>query len=153
MLMRPGSWTELFFLDEATAFAAGHRPCAFCRRARFTEFKTAWVAANPTIISSAAPRIAEIDNVLHAERIRKGGGKVTYEEEWQALPDGAMIELNATAYMVWRQRLLTWSFDGYLRDEIPYPVQRTVHVLTPASVIRTFRNGFLPNVHASAQIQ
>ena len=95
--MRPGSWTELFFLDEATAFAAGHRPCAYCRRARFNEFKAAWLAANPAATFSATPRIDEIDHILHAERTQKGGRKVTYEEALNALPDGAMIELDAIA--------------------------------------------------------
>jgi hypothetical protein len=152
-LMRPGSWTELFFLDEATAFAAGHRPCAYCRRARFTEFKTAWLAANPAVIASAAPRIAEIDNILHAERARKGGGKVTYDEQWRALPDGTMIELDAAAYVVWKRQLLKWAFNGYSRSEMPWPSQQTVHVLTPVSIVRTFRHGFQPGVHESAHIQ
>ena len=83
IVMRPGSYTELFFLDEATAFAAGHRPCAECRRGRFTEFKAAWLAANPGVTSSATPPMAEIDKVLHAERMRKGGGEVIYEEAWR----------------------------------------------------------------------
>lgn len=150
-LMRPGSWTELFFLDEATAFAAGHRPCAYCRRARFTEFKTAWLAANPAALSSATPRIAEIDTLLHTERARRGGGKVTYEEELSALPDGTMIELDAVAYLVWRTRLQRWSFNGYSRDEAPWLSEGTVRVLTPASIVRTFRTGFRPAVHDSVQ--
>jgi len=149
-IMRPGSWTELFFLDEATAFAAGHRPCAYCRRARFTEFKTAWLAANPAVIPSATPRIAEIDNILHAERARRGGGKVTFEEELSALPDGAMIELDGAAHLIWRRQLLKWSFNGYSPGETPRPSQRTVRVLTPASIVRTFRNGFRPDVHEGA---
>jgi hypothetical protein len=151
-VMRSGSWTELFFLDEATAFAAGHRPCAYCRRARFNEFKAAWLAANPAVTSSAAPRIAEIDNILHAERTRKGGGKVTYEEELQALPDGAMIGLDVSAYLVWGRQLLRWSFNGYSRGETSGLSKRTVRVLTPASIVQ-FRNGFRPDVHESARIQ
>jgi hypothetical protein len=115
--MRPGNWTELFFLDEATAFAAGHRPCAVCRRARFTEFKTAWLAANPVLIPSPTALIAEIDSILHAEWARRGGEKVMYEEELKNVPDGVMIELDAVAYLVWRRRLLKWSFNGYSRGE------------------------------------
>src|SRR5215470_5625755 len=91
-VMRPGSWTELFFLDEATAFAAGHRPCAVCRRERFSEFKTAWLAANPAL-TPVTSRVTEIDKILHTERTRRGGGKVTYEEELADVPDGALIEL------------------------------------------------------------
>jgi hypothetical protein len=151
--MRPGSWTELFFLDEVTAFAAGHRPCAYCRRARFVEFKTVWLAANPAVLSSATPRIAEIDTILHAERTRRGGGKVTYEEELHALPDGAMIELDAIAYVVWRQQLLQWSFEGYSRSEVPWSPKRTAHVLTPTSIVRMFCHGFRPGIHESAPTQ
>jgi len=151
-VMRPGSWTELFFLDEATAFAAGHRPCAYCRRARFNEFKAAWLAANPAVTSSATPRIDEIDHILHTERARKGGRKVTYEEALNALPDGAMIELDAVAYVVWRQQLLRWSFDGYEQGEMPRPSIQNVRVLTPASIVRMFREGFQPDVHESAHV-
>jgi hypothetical protein len=152
-IMGPGSWTELFFLDEATAFAAGHRPCAYCRRARFSEFKTAWLAANPAVIPAVTLRIAEIDNVLHTQRARRGGGKVTYEEELKALPDGTMVELDAAAYLVWGRQLLKWSFNGYSRRETPRPSERTVRVLTPASIVRTFCNGFRPDVHESAHIR
>jgi hypothetical protein len=152
-IMRPGSWTERFFLNEVTTFAAGHRPCAYCRRARFTEFKTAWLAANPDLIPSATPRIAAIDNILHTERTRRGGEKVTYEEEWQALPDGAMIELNAGAYVLWNQQLLRWSFDGYTQSETPRLSPQRVRVLAPASIVRMFRLGFRPGVHETARIQ
>ena len=148
--MRPGSWTELFFLDEVTAFAAGHRPCAYCRRARFTEFKAAWLAANHAATSSAAPGITEIDTILHAERTRKGGEKVMYEENLNTLPDGVMIELNAVAYVVWKQQLLRWSFNGYEHSKTPKLSLQNVRVLTPASVVRMFREGFRPDVHESA---
>jgi hypothetical protein len=152
-VMRPGSWTELFFLDEATAFAAGHRPCAVCRRARFREFKTAWLAANPAAISSTTPLITEIDKILHAERTRRGGGKVTYEEKLQDVPDGAMIELDTSAYLLWEQRLLKWSFSGYSHNESSRLSQQRVRVLTPASIVRLFRHGFRPDVHESGQVQ
>jgi len=149
-VMRPGSWTELFFLDEATAFAAGHRPCAVCRRVRFSEFKTAWLAANPALTSSATPRVTEIDKILHAERTRRGGGKITYEEELAGVPDGAMIELDAAAYLIWGRQLLKWSFHGYSQGEPMRLSQQRVHVLTPASIVRMFRTGFRPDVHDSA---
>jgi hypothetical protein len=148
--MRPGSWTELFFLDEATAFAAGHRPCAVCRRARFIEFKTTWLAANPLVTSSATPLIIEIDKILHTERTRKGSGKVTYEEELKNIPDGVMIELDTVAYLIWRQQLLKWSFHGYIQGEAPRFPTQSVRVLTPASIVQMFRHGFRPDVHESA---
>ena len=146
------SWTELFFLDEATAFAAGHRPCATCRRERFSEFKAAWLAANPAAISATTPRVTEIDAVLHAERTRKDGKKITYEEELRALEDGIMVEIDADAYLIWRQQLLKWSFDGYTSGDAPRLSARRVRVLTPASIARTFRSGFRPDVHESVRI-
>jgi len=152
-VMGRNSWTELFFLDEATAFAAGHRPCAACRRERFTEFKAAWLAANPAVTSSLTPRVTEIDVVLHAERVRKRGEKFTYEEELRALPDGTMIEVDANAYLIWRRQLLKWSFDGYTPSEANRLPTRHVRVLTPASVVRMFRHGFRPDVHTSAYLQ
>jgi hypothetical protein len=151
-VMQPGTWTELFFLDEASAFASGHRPCAYCRRARFTEFKTAWLAANPAVLPSATPRITEIDNVLHRERTRRGGGKVTYEETLPTLPDGVMVEIDGVAYLVWRQQLLQWSFAGYAQSETSWRPEQIVRVLTPASIVRMFRDGFRPEVHKSVQI-
>lgn len=151
-VMQPDTWTELFFLDEVTAFAAGHRPCAYCRRTRFREFKTAWLAANSACFPSITPRIAEIDNILHAERTQKGGGKVTYAEVPRAVPDGAMITLDANAYVVWRRRLLKWSFQGYAHEETSWRPERTVRVLTPASIVQMFRHGFRPEVHESAWV-
>ncbi|HEX3550596.1 MAG TPA: hypothetical protein VHT53_09475, partial [Candidatus Elarobacter sp.] len=67
-LLQPRRWTELFFLDEATALAAGHRPCAECQRGRYREFQAAWAAANPTLAGGAAPGADRMDAVLHAER-------------------------------------------------------------------------------------
>jgi methylphosphotriester-DNA--protein-cysteine methyltransferase len=75
----PGTWSELFFLDEATAFAAGHRPCKLCRRERQIEFKEAWLAANRELVNGDVPSIALIDSVLHDERALRGGGKRTFQ--------------------------------------------------------------------------
>jgi len=150
-IMSPGSYTELFFLDEATAFSAGHRPCAECRRERFQEFKAAWIAANAEFSVSPVPPISAIDKVLHAERVRRGGAKVTYEAELGTLSDGTMVEIADTAYLIWGKRLLQWSFASYTEIEEPYPLQRRVQVLTPASIVRVFSNGFRPEVHESAQ--
>lgn len=151
VVMSPGRYTELFFLDEATAFSAGHRPCAECRRARFREFKAAWLAANPNLIKSSTPPIAEIDRVLHTERAHAGGRKKFYEEELGALPDGTMIDVQGVAYLLWGERLLRWSFAGYTGVGDPLPPRQPVQVLTPASVVQTFRAGFRPEVHDSAR--
>lgn len=148
-VMRPGSWTELFFLDEITAFAAGHRPCAYCRRARFNEFKATWIAANLTALANETPRVAEIDAILHAERTGRGGEKVTYESDVRTLPNGTMITVEDQAYAVWNRQLLRWSFSGYSQSEELGLSSQWVQVLTPASIVRTFRAGFRPVIHLS----
>lgn len=146
----PRRYSELFFLDEATAFAAGHRPCAECRRARYNEFKAAWLAANPSRIDAVNPKIGEIDRILHAERVQKSGGKISYEAPYGALPPGTMIEHDAAACLVWGGGLHRWSFAGYARmPAVPSRSDR-VRVLTPASVVRLFAAGFVPQVHDSA---
>jgi methylphosphotriester-DNA--protein-cysteine methyltransferase len=89
-LMQPGLYTELFFLDEATAFAAGHRPCAECMRDRFGEFRDRWAVANAEA-SGTAVSAAAIDRVLHDERIGPGRSKVTFRATVGELPDGALL--------------------------------------------------------------
>lgn len=145
-----GTWSELFFLDEATAFAAGHRPCGYCRRERYRAFKRAWLAANPDRVVGPNPRIGEIDRVLHEERVLRGGGKVTFEAPMNALPPGTMFALDGGACLVWEGRLHRWSFDGYARMSQPI-VDRPVRVLTPASLVRVFAAGFVPQVHDSCR--
>ena len=143
----PHTWTELFFLDEATAFAAGHRPCAYCRRERYNEFKRAWCAANNA--GHNLPATA-IDARLHAERVAPGGGKRIWHARFGDLPAGTFIVLDSAPCLLWRSRLFAWSHTGYtLLQELPAPDTR-VGVLTPASVVATFRTGFQPQVHPSA---
>lgn len=145
-----GTYSELFFLDEATAFSAGHRPCAECRRARYNEFKAAWVRGNPGLAQSGNPPIAEIDKIVHAERVSRSGGKLTFDAPLADLPRGTFIEVGAEGLLVWEKELLRWSFEGYSS----YPVAslpNLVRVLTPRSVVQTFRSGFVPTVHASAK--
>src|SRR5881296_2034093 len=90
-VMTPGRYTELFFLDEATALAAGHRPCAECQRARYALFRDVWGAANPGIFLSSVPSAEEMDGVLHMERIGTKGTKSTYSSLLAELPVGTMV--------------------------------------------------------------
>ena len=145
-----GNYSELFFLDEATAFAAGHRPCSDCRKDRFKEFKSAWVASNPELLSKPRPSIEEIDKIIHSERAAKGGGKITFEAPINDLPRGTFIDVDGVALLVWRGALLPWSFDGYGPARDVLPPKTFVRVLTPASVVRVFASGFTPKVHLSA---
>lgn len=146
----PGNYSELFFIDEATAFAAGHRPCAHCQRARHREFKDTWVRANVADELRASTLMPAIDRVLHAERCVPGGSKATFDAPLVELPRGAMFEHEEAAYLVAAIGYLPWSFDGYgtAKDIGGAPV---VKVLTPQSIIRAFDNGFAPMVHASAR--
>src|SRR3954468_18482811 len=113
--MPPGHYTSLFFLDEATALAAGHRPCAECQRARFSTFRSHWAAANPELAGSIAPPVDTIDAALHHERIsdhhyQRDKTKRTYAERLDRLPDGVIVTLesNDTPYLVRDDVLYPW---------------------------------------------
>lgn len=142
-----GHYSELFFLDEATALSAGHRPCAECRKTRHNEFKAAWLASKPTLSAVTA---AEIDKVMHSERAARGGVKVTSQAEFGGLPDGTFIEQNGDACLIWFGELRKWSPQGYL-DSVSKPaVNALVDVLTPPSIIEVIKQGFVPEVHETA---
>lgn len=144
------TWSELFFLDEATAFAAGHRPCGYCRRERYAQFKRAWLAANPARVVGTNPSIRAVDRVLHDERALRGGAKRTFVAPMNRLPGGTMFELDGAACLVWEGRVHRWSFDGYADTDTPI-TQRDVSVLTPASIVRSFAGGLTPEVHPSCR--
>jgi hypothetical protein len=147
-VMTPGRYTELFFLDEATALAAGHRPCAECRHARFLAFCNAWGGGH-----SPRPTADEIDNRLHAERIAPGRAKCTFTAALEELPDGVFVTAAASgerAFLVWGDRLLAWTPAGY-GEHLRRPRGERVWVLTPKSTVRTIRAGYVPEVHLSAE--
>ncbi len=148
-IFSPNNYSELFFLDEATALSAGHRPCAECRKDRYLEFKVAWCAANPEIAGSNPP-IAQIDKYLHLERAIRGGGKVTFNDKLQNLPTGTFIELEGIPYLIWLGKLYPCSHHGYGQSLSVLPEAIHVRVLTPASIVAMFRHGFKPQVHESA---
>src|SRR5436305_3846911 len=147
--MTPGRYTELFFLDEATALAAGHRPCAECRHARFLDFCNAWGAAHPGDRTTARPTAAAIDERLHAERLAPDRSKPTFAAALDGLPDGVLVTVPAwggRAYLVRGDRLLAWSPGGYGARR-RRPKGERVRVLTPASTVRTIRAGYAPQTH------
>lgn len=146
-LISPGFYTELFFFDEVTAFAAGHRPCAECRRARFNEFRDAWGHANNQDGDSAV-RAPQMDNVLHVERV-DGDQKVTWRHLLADLPHGTMFQVGSDSYAVCDQKLFKWSFGGYSAAEMK-GLPETVDVLTPRSVVNVFNSGFRPVFHPTA---
>ena len=144
-----GSYSELFFLDEATAFAAGHRPCAYCQRARHLAFKASWVRANVPEEMRASTSIPDVDKILHSERTAPHGAKKTFDATLVELPLGTIFEHEGSTYLVAEAGYLPWSFAGYgpLRA---IDHTRVVQVLTPPSTVRIFTQGFVPSVHVSA---
>jgi hypothetical protein len=144
-IMSPGSWTELFFLDEVTALAAGHRPCAECRHADFRRFQTAWRNATNSSTASADA----MDASLHPERRVRPWVKRTYLAEFPSLPDGTFVALHQTPWLVKGEQLLAWSPDGYV-ERTPRPPSGDVTVLTPPSIVAVLRAGYQAEVHPTA---
>ena len=143
-VMSSGHYTELFFLDEAVAFAAGHRPCAECRRDRFNAFQEVWKRAGYS--SSSAD---EIDRVLHEHRLDARKQKVTYESPLNLLPDGCFVDDHGHCYLVWNGALQLWSPQGYVSKR-DWPIHSILTVLTPKPIVDCFRYGYRPEIHVSS---
>lgn len=144
-VMARRSWTELFFLDEATALAAGHRPCFSCRRADARAFRDAWTAGN----HMASPPLARaMDAVLHGERL-DGRTKRLHPLPGPAasLPDGTMLAAGGEAFLVAGGRTRRWSPGGYGDDVVPDDIDG---LLTPPSTVAALAAGYRPALHPSA---
>jgi hypothetical protein len=153
VVMSPNRWTELFFLDEATAFAAGHRPCGFCRYADFKRFKNLWLTANGKrygLIDTT--KMDAIDAFIHTERLDAQGHQKTFQAALATLPDGTFITFEDTtkAYLWYQQNLYEWSFSGYTKVT-SYEKNQDVTVLTPFSYVEVFKLGYVPQVHFSVK--
>jgi hypothetical protein len=148
--MVPGHYTELFFLDEATALAAGHRPCAECQRDRFNLFRQTWAGANPRLSGTRPPAATTLDEALHRERTATSGRARRPCDVLDTLPDGTFVTTDGeTAYLVLGNRLLQWTPYGY--EHLPARVLRDpVRMLTPSSVVRTLAAGYPVGIHPSA---
>jgi len=139
------SWTELFFLDEATAFAAGHRPCFFCRRGDAKRFRAAWENGNG-VTRAQAP---DIDSVLHRERLERGRKRLhRLPALIERLADGVMVALEGESYAIARGEALRWSFNGYHRAA---KRMGDAMLLTPPSIVRALEAGYRPILHPSAE--
>ena len=148
-LMTPGHYTELFFLDEATALAAGHRPCAECQREGFTRFRDLWALANPELAGTPRPAATVLDLALHQERMAPIDNGTRSCKSIEKMPDGVFVtDDEHEAYLVLSGRLLRWSPAGYERPiaTLHYPLR----VVTPASIVRTLAAGYPAGIHASA---
>jgi hypothetical protein len=139
------SWTELFFLDEATSFAAGHRPCFFCRREDANRFRAAWEAGNDV----SDIRAREIDTVLHGERLERGRKRLhPTPMPVKELPDGAMVQVGEESFLIVQGRALQWSMAGYRKAD---GALDDAMLLTPPSTLRALRAGYRVVLHPSAK--
>lgn len=149
-VMGEGRYTSLFFLDEATAYSAGHRPCFSCQPERFYQFKDSWAKTNARYYNLSNPTMANIDRVLHRERITRKHEKVTYTDNALNVARGAFVEYEGKILLKWGEgnRFHEWTAAGYV-SSITLPNSKQVTVLTPRSIVKMFKNGFVTGVHES----
>jgi hypothetical protein len=149
-VMAPNLYTELFFLDEATALAAGHRPCAECQHARYGLFRDTWATANPDRAASSPPSADAMDAVLHAERVGPRREKVTVPARLAELPAGSMVaDAEGRPFLVLPKALAPWQPGGY-GPAVPRPEGDEFRVLTPRSVVRALAHGYPVAIDPSA---
>jgi hypothetical protein len=145
-LMAPGRFTELFFLDEATAFAAGHRPCALCRREDYDRLTALWHELHPGQRGADA-----IDAQLHGERLERRAQR-RHRARLAVLPDGAFVFEGGAPWLVRGRKLLAWTPAGYATQR-PRPRRGEVELITPPSLVEVLRTGWqgvVPLLHPSA---
>lgn len=139
-VMAGRSWTELFFLDEAVALAAGHRPCFFCRREAALSFRAAWTGGSKT-----TPSAGELDAVLHSERLSGGRKRIhPLPSPLAELPDGTMVVASDSAYTIASGRCFRWTEAGYHGPEAGVTAEG---MLTPPSTVKALRAGYRPVIH------
>jgi hypothetical protein len=147
-LLQPGKYTELFFLDEATAFAAGHRPCALCRREDYNDFSAIWSELHPGQHGADA-----MDAQLHTERVDpRARGQLRHRAALDDLPDGAFVLQGEEPWLVLGSTLRRWTPGGYDRMDLRPSGQRAL-VVTPPSLVAVLRAGWepvVPFLHPSA---
>lgn len=142
-VMAPGAYTELFFLDETVALAAGHRPCAERRRADYRAFRGAFEAANGPVASAA-----EMDRRRHAARVTRTRRQIVHDAQADSLPDGTFIRLEGASWLVCGDRLRRYTPAGY--TEARARPTGAVTVLTPAPTVAALKAGYRPGLHESA---
>ena len=137
-LMQPGRYTELFFLDDATALAAGHRPCAECRRDDYNRFVELWPEDLPD-----RSRAAAINDELHAERLTGAREQRHHDAAMEELPDGAFVLRDDAAWLVRGDELLRWTPAGYT-SAVPRAPRESARVVTPPTLVTVLRQGWRP---------
>jgi hypothetical protein len=142
----PRRLTELFFLDEATGLAAGHRPCGECRRAALRAFQAAWTTAFPGEATAAAA----VDARLHADRLLRPRVRRTYQARWAELPPGAMVDVAGSPHLVTARGVLRWTLAGYQAASLRLPAG-PVTVITPRCTVAVLAAGYRAGLHPSAE--
>ena len=144
-IMQPGHYTELFFLDEVTALAAGHRPCSECRRGRYVAYLEAWARAFGL---ERRPTAKDIDQQLKRDRMGRRDASVGHLED---VPSGVIVKADNAGdfYLVHDGRLHRWTFDGYGPSQLPASVASNFTMVTPACHVRVLACGYVPELHPS----
>jgi hypothetical protein len=144
-IMTPGNYTELFFLDEATALAAGHRPCAECRRERYNEFRAAWSKGNERAGKISA---SDVDKKLKADRITRDIVSVL-----SSLPTGTIVkhEDSREFFLIRHGKMHKWSFDGYGPGSPLSSAVGPFRLITPVSTVNAIRSGYAVEMHVTAK--
>jgi hypothetical protein len=138
--------TLLFFHDEAVALAAGHRPCALCRRQSYNAFRAGWAAG----LGASAPAAAGLDRQLHAERVEgRTRTQRTHMAPWAELPDATFVTVDDQPAVVLGDALVPWTMAGYGSARVRPGRGRAV-VLTPPSTVAALRGGYRPQVDPAA---
>ena len=142
-VMTPRNYTELFFLDEATALAAGHRPCGLCRRDDYARFRNHWATAH------GPNTLDHDDRMLHAARVTRRRQHIRHAAPMNALPDGCLVWYEAAAHLVWHRHLLRYDGGTYTTSR-PRPASGGATVLTPVPTVATLSQGYRPALHPTA---
>jgi hypothetical protein len=141
-----GRYTQLFFSDEAVSLAAGHRPCAECRRPAYDAYRAAWAAE----LGGGLPTAKEINERLHGERLHRGSHRRRLHEiPWNELPDGAFVAAGERPALVLGGRLVEWACDGY-GESRRHPRRGTATAITPPASLAALRAGYEPQIDEAA---
>ena len=143
---QPHHFTVLFFHDEAVAMAAGHRPCALCRRADYNAYRAAWVEA----LGAPVPKAWQMDRRLHGERIFRGTRRRRFHPvPWRFVPSGAFVRWDGEPCLVLDDAVLHWSTQGYGRRR-SRPRSGDVELITPPATVAALRAGYRPQIDPAA---
>jgi hypothetical protein len=144
---QPHRYTHLYFHDEAVSFAAGHRPCAECRRESYDAYRTAWTDA----LGVEAPSAKQMNRRLHAERIVRGTHRrQLHTAPWIDLPDGTFVRLDGSPALVVGDHLARWTSEGY-RTRVARPRNGSAEIITPPSTVAALRSGYPVQIDDSAR--